>query len=98
MPVAVMFEEFLEAVTKSITTLFFFLNNFFDFQQVVPMVDFFLTILAKTELRTSWTLVSDTNYWLCEASFALNSFMDQSIWLNFLDLMIQDLLLEARNQ
>lgn len=86
--VAVMFEEFFEAAAKSFTILFFFLNNFLDFQQVVLVVDFFLTILAKTELRTSWTLVSDTNYRLCEASFALNSFVDQSIWLNFFGLMI----------
>lgn len=98
MSVAVMFEEFFEAVAKSLTILFFFLNDFLDFQQVVLVINFFLTNLAKTELRTSWALISDTYYWLCEASFALNSFVDQSFWFNFLDLMIQYLLLEARNQ
>ena len=64
MSMTVMLEEFLEAVTKSFMILFFLFNNFLDLQQVVLMFDFFFAILAKTELRTSWTLISDTNDWL----------------------------------
>lgn len=91
-------EKSLKAVAKPWSILFFFLNNFLDFEQVVVMINLCLTAFAKTELGACRAFISDTNNRLHKTAFAFSAFMDQSLWLNFLCLMIQDLFLKARNE
>ena len=43
------------------------------------MVNFFLTVLAKTELRTGRTFISDTNNRLHKTALTLSAFMNQSL-------------------
>jgi hypothetical protein len=82
------FEEFFEAVAKSLSFLLIFLNNFLNLEQVMVMLNLFLTVFAKTELRTGRTFIPDANDGLREAALALSAFMNQSLWINLLDLLI----------
>lgn len=69
-------KELLDALAKSLPFLFFFLDNLLDFEQVMVMLNLFLTVLAKAELRAGRALIPDTNDRFHEAALALNPFMN----------------------
>jgi hypothetical protein len=66
------FENVFEQMFKSlILFLFILLDDFFNFKQIVLMVNFLLAVLTKIKLRTGRTLISYSHDGSYKAAFTL---------------------------
>jgi hypothetical protein len=93
--VTVMLEELFETVKSFSFFLFFFLNNFLDFEEIVVMIYLSLTSLAETKLGAGRTFIPYTYNRQDKTAFALNSLMNQAFLFSFFGLLIKDLFFQA---